>query len=424
MAVVLLAGASGFIGGRLRSALRDAGHRVIAVGRGMDGRGESRVDFTRDTRELQWRPRLTGVDVVVNAAGVFADRPRGSMRLIHAVGPKALFSAAAESGVRRVIQISALGADSRSTEYFQTKDEADRHLMALPIEWAILRPSLVFGLGARSAASLLRLATRPALMLPRAFRSSLQPLHIDDLVAAVLVLVATPHLPREPVPAVGAKVCSMLGLLDTLRRQLGYASAITLLLPDALVRACGMFLPRAQRDYLSRDALRMLRAGYTANPTALATLLGRWPRSPENFVPRGLADGVGAEATLTWVLPLLRLGIAAVWIWLGLITLGVVPAGASYAAQITSQMGFAPSMQAAANWSMGLLELMMGVAALLFPRSARMWLLQIMLTGAYVIAISILSPGSWLQAFGTAWAVPLLAAMYLLRRLSLRRWAS
>jgi len=424
MAVVLLAGASGFIGGRLRSALRDAGHRVIAVGPGMDGRGESQGDFTRDTRELQWRPRLTGVDVVVNAAGVFVDRPRGSMRLIHAVGPKALFSAAAESGVRRIIQISALGCDSRSTEYFQTKDEADRHLMTLPIEWAILRPSLVFGLGARTAASLLRLATRPLLMLPRAFRSSLQPVHIDDLVAAVLALVVTPHLPREPVPAVGGKACSMLGLLDTLRRQLGYVSAVTLLLPDALARACGMFLPRTQRDYLSRDALRMLRAGYTANPTALATLLGRWPRSPENFVPRGLAQGVGAEATLTWVLPLLRLGIAALWIWLGLITLGVVPAGAGHALAITAQNGVAPSMHAAAIWSTGFVELMMGLSIVLFPRSAVIWLLQIVVTSAFVIAVSILSPASWWQAFGPVWALPLLAAMYLLRRLLLRRWSS
>src|SRR6187431_1286078 len=160
MSVVLLTGASGFIGSRLRSALRDAGHRVIAIRRGSNGQGAFSADFTRDAREMHWRPRLAGVDVVVNAAGVFTDRPRGSMKFIHAAGPKALFSAAAQSGVRRIIQISAFGADSRSTEYFETKDEADRHLMTLPIEWAILRPSLVFGLGGRTATLLLRLATR------------------------------------------------------------------------------------------------------------------------------------------------------------------------------------------------------------------------------------------------------------------------
>ncbi|HYP79829.1 MAG TPA: SDR family oxidoreductase [Steroidobacteraceae bacterium] len=423
MSVVLLTGSSGFIGTRLRSALRDAGHRVIAMRRGSNGQGAFSADFTRDAREMHWRPRLVGVDVVVNAAGVFVDRPRGSMKLIHAATPKALFSAAAESGVRRIIQISALGADSRSTEYFETKDEADRHLMTLPIEWAILRPSLVFGLGGRSATLLLRLATLPAVILPRAFRCPVQPVHIDDLVAAVLALVAAPQLPREPVAVAGGKACSMKEFLDILRRQLGYRSAPVMVVPDAIMRLLGRLTVLGRQGYLTRDALRMLRAGHTANAASLATLLGRWPRSPENFVPRGLAVAVGSEATLGWLLPPLRWTIAALWIWSAVVSLGVFPVAESHA--VLARTGIPAAMQGPALLSAGALDLAVGLSVLLFPRQALVWSLQITLVIAYTVVISIWLPEYWLHPLGpVAKNLPLLAFMYLLRRLSLRTWNS
>jgi nucleoside-diphosphate-sugar epimerase len=421
MSVVLLTGASGFIGSRLHSALRDAGHRVIAMRRGSNGQGAFSVDFTRDIREMHWRPRLAGVDVVVNAAGVFVDRPQGSMKLIHAAGPKALFSAAAESGVRRIIQISALGADSRSTEYFESKDDADRHLMTLPIEWAILRPSVVFGLGSRTATLLLRLATLPALLLPRSFRSVVQPVHIDDLVAAVLAMVSAPHLPREPVPVVGGKSCTMKEFLDILRRQLGYHSAAVMLLPDAILRLLGRLTALGRQGYLTRDSLKMLRAAHTANPVSLATLLGRWPRSPENFVPRGLAVAVGSEATLGWLLPLLRWTIAALWIWSGVVSLGLFPMDESHA--LLARTGMPDSMQQPALWSAGALDLLIGLSVLMFPRHALVWSLQIVLVLVYTIILSIWLPEYWLHPFGpVSKNLPLLAAMYMLRRLSLRTW--
>ena len=421
MSVVLLTGASGFIGSRLRSALRDAGHRVIAIRRGSNGQGAFSADFTRDAREMHWRPRLAGVDVVVNAAGVFTDRPRGSMKFIHAAGPKALFSAAAQSGVRRIIQISAFGADSRSTEYFETKDEADRHLMTLPIEWAILRPSLVFGLGGRTATLLLRLATLPVLLLPRSFRSAVQPVHIDDLVAAVLALVSAPNLPREPVPVVGGKACTMKEFLDILRRQLGYRSASVMLVPDVIMRLLGKLTTLGRQGYLTRDALKMLRAGYTVNPVSLATLLGRWPRSPEHFVPRGLAVAVGSEATLGWLLPLMRWAIAALWIWSGVVSLGLFPMDESQA--LLARTGMTDAMQAPALLAAGTLDLLIGLSVLLFYRHAMVWSIQIALVLGYTVILSLWLPEYWLHPFGpVSKNLPLLASMYLMRRLSLRTW--
>lgn len=419
--VILLTGATGFIGSRLHRALRDAGHRVIAAGRGLRGRDTLDADFTRDTREMQWRPRLAGVDVIVNAAGVFLDRPRGTMRLIHSAGPKALFSAAAEAGVRRVIQISALGADSRATEYFETKDDADRHLMSLPIEWAVLRPSLVFGLGGRTATWLLRLATAPVLVLPRAFRSAVQPVHVDDLVAAVVALVSTAELPRAPVPAVGGRAATMQTLVGSLRRQLGYHAAPALLLPDWLMRLVGKLPPLSREGYLGKPALRMLRAGHTAEAGTLGILLRRWPRHPDAFVPRGIAPEVGAQATLDWMLPLLRLAIAALWIWSAVVSLWLYPVADSQA--LLARVGIPEMLRSATLWASALLDFAIGLSILLWPRQPLVWSAQIAVVLGYTLIISIWMPEYWLHPFGpVSKNLPLLAAMYLLRRLSMRRW--
>src|SRR5688500_18883753 len=130
--VILITGATGFIGRRLVVALRAAGHRVIAAVRHPGISPDSvAADFTRDLDSDSWVPRLIGVDVVINAVGILREHGLQTFENIHARAPKALFSACVSAGVKRVIQISALGAESGKTGYFTSKHSADEHLMTL-----------------------------------------------------------------------------------------------------------------------------------------------------------------------------------------------------------------------------------------------------------------------------------------------------
>src|SRR4051812_33365609 len=127
--LILLTGASGFIGLHLLAALRAAGHVVTAAGRRqLPGVPMVHADFTRDTDAAVWMPRLKDVDVVINAVGILRETGQQSFEFTHARTPIALFEACAQSGVQRVIQISALGADSGTTGYFRSKHAADLHL--------------------------------------------------------------------------------------------------------------------------------------------------------------------------------------------------------------------------------------------------------------------------------------------------------
>src|SRR4029453_976118 len=93
--VVMITGAAGFLGRHAAKALEAAGHRVVRARR-------PEVDYTRDVDERAWLPRLQGIDVVVNAVGVFAGASEATMDSVHARAPIALFDACAAEGVRVV----------------------------------------------------------------------------------------------------------------------------------------------------------------------------------------------------------------------------------------------------------------------------------------------------------------------------------
>src|SRR5690606_18120196 len=123
-------------------------------------------DFTRDLDATHWVSRLRDVEVVINAVGILRERPEATFDAIHTRGPQALFAACAMAGVRRVIQISALGADDGDTGYFRSKRRADQFLATLPLDWTIVQPSVVYGPGGTSARLFDMLASMPVIAVP------------------------------------------------------------------------------------------------------------------------------------------------------------------------------------------------------------------------------------------------------------------
>jgi uncharacterized protein YbjT (DUF2867 family) len=191
---ILLTGFTGFIGRRLLLALLAGGHRVICAGRReppleLDGAAVAflRKDLMQDTDASAWVSHLTGVDVAINAAGLLATKRASDLENVHTRGPIALFDACAAAGVRRVIQLSALGADAdAATLFHSSKRAADEHLRRQPIEHVIVQPSLVYGRGGMSATLFAALASAPLIPLPGDGSQRVQPVHIDDVIAGIM----------------------------------------------------------------------------------------------------------------------------------------------------------------------------------------------------------------------------------------------
>ena len=143
---ILVCGANGFVGRALCEALLQDGHRVLKGVRHPVQPDEIAIDYLADMDPAAWTDRLRGIHVVVNAAGILVERGDATFDRIHRRAPIALFDAACQAGVRGIVQLSALGAATGDTPYFQSKRAADAHLQSLPVAHCILRPALVLSL--------------------------------------------------------------------------------------------------------------------------------------------------------------------------------------------------------------------------------------------------------------------------------------
>ena len=284
---ILLCGASGFVGRHLHQSLLAAGHTVIRAVRTPTTADDIAVDFRNDFDKFTWLPRIEGFDVVINAVGVLRDSKDNAMQRLHTDTPLALFAACAELGVSRIVHISALGVDSGiPVPYFTTRLAAEAGLRTLPssVRTLCLRPSVIYGEDGESAKMFRQMAHLPVQVLPMGGVQTLQPVHIDDICAAIACWLADPEAQSELVAAVGAEATTMRNMLDSYRAQLGHSSAIHISMPKLLARIAawtGDFIPAAP---LCSDTYAMLEAGNTADSTGFVALLGRMPRAYTSFI--------------------------------------------------------------------------------------------------------------------------------------------
>jgi uncharacterized protein YbjT (DUF2867 family) len=413
--VVFLTGASGFIGRHLLLALRAGGHRVIAAShrRAPSAADVQPVDFTRDFDPALWRSRLAGVDALVNAVGIFRERGAASFDAVHVRAPRALFAAAAEAGVKRVVQISALGADeAAATPYHISKRRADDFLASMPVSSAIAQPSLIYGADGASSRVFNSLASLPCVPLPAGGAQAIQPIHIDDAVAALIALLERDAWRVGRVALVGPEPVTVRDYLLTLRSAMGVPDACTLSVPRSLVGAMARVGDRLPAAWIDRAALAMLERGNVADPGATRQLLGRAPRPVAAFIAPAERRLIAADARLAWLLPLLRWTVAAMWIVTGLVSLAVYPAADSYA--LLARAGISGNAAPVALVGASLLDIVLGIAALAVRRRI-VWWAQIALIVLYTAVITWRLPEYWAHPYGPVLKnLPILAALLLL----------
>src|SRR5262245_27327378 len=149
---VFLTGATGFIGGHILRALSDRGHQVTCLARPGACGTLSELAFPvatvvrgEFTQPAGWLDELKGHDAVVKAVVIIREESGRSFADVHSTAPIAMFDAAAAAGMKKIVQISALGADAGAqSRYHLSKRAADRHLEKLGVPHVIFRPSFVY----------------------------------------------------------------------------------------------------------------------------------------------------------------------------------------------------------------------------------------------------------------------------------------
>ena len=330
---IFVTGASGFIGRHLVARLCAEGHEVVGAARDLETARRLipdiewiHADLNRDVAPEAWAPRLGGVEVVINCAGILQSSAGNDVRAVHEKAPIALFGAAEAAGVRRVIQVSALGAGA-GTEYAASKDAADRWLARSGLEWVVIRPSLVVGRDAYGGTAFFRaLAALPwVLPIPGRGEQKFQPIAMEDVAEAVVRLLAADAPAGRILDLTGPREMTLEEILLALRRWLGLPPPVVLRVPMAPIRLAARFGDAMRwfggRGALSTTSIRQLEFGNTAPPEPFVEALGMRPLALETALarqPAGVADRW--HARLYFLRPALRVSLGLFWLWTGIAT--------------------------------------------------------------------------------------------------------
>lgn len=326
---VLVCGSTGCIGSAIVSALRSRGHLVIEAARGHgDGAAKLHLDFMQRCPPARWSERLRSyrLDAIVNAVGILMPARGQCFERIHAEGPIELFRGASLAGVPRIVQVSALGvghdAEALERPYLATKLRADDALATLPLEWAVLRPSLVHGPGSQSAALFATRASLPVIALPGRGTQRVQPIHVYEVAEAVVRLLESGTGWRGVHELAGPTAMSYREMLATFRAASTSTPALWLPLPLAAMALAAWAAEALPQRVYCRDTLRLLERGSVAADNAAPRLLGRAPTS----LARGLAiaparAGFELHAALSpGLAAALRATLAFMWIYTSLVS--------------------------------------------------------------------------------------------------------
>lgn len=153
--LITVFGGSGFIGrhlvrrlaqqqDRVRVAVRQPASALFLKPMGDVGQITPVQANLRDDRSVA--AAVQGADAVVNLVGILYSRGKQSFAAVHHEGALRVANAARTAGVKRLVQMSALGADPKSpAEYARTKAMGEQAVAAAFPGATIVRPSVVFG---------------------------------------------------------------------------------------------------------------------------------------------------------------------------------------------------------------------------------------------------------------------------------------
>lgn len=153
--LVTIYGGSGFIGRyiarrmakagwRVRVAVRNPNEAIFVRPYGVVGQVEPVLCNIRDDASV--RAAMQGAEAVVNCVGILVEKGRNRFDPVQAEGAARVARLAAEEGVARMVQISAIGADADApSDYAASKGEGEMAVQKYMPDAVILRPSIVFG---------------------------------------------------------------------------------------------------------------------------------------------------------------------------------------------------------------------------------------------------------------------------------------
>jgi NADH dehydrogenase len=288
---VCVIGGSGFVGGHVVHMLSAQRYQVRVPTRDRERAKPLILLPTVDVVDanvhdtVSLKQLLLGMDVVINLVGVLHDgRGERGFDKAHVELTRKIIAACADTGVRRYVHMSALGAGvDGPSRYQRTKGAAEALVRASNLDWTIFRPSVVFGYNDRFLnmfAQLLKML--PVMFLARP-QARFQPVHVEDVAAAMVAAIDSRATYGKSYDLCGPRIYTLrelvacVGVITGHRRPIiGLGDALSYMQALALELLPGKLMTRDNYHSMAVDNISSAPFPFGMQPAALEAVAPAW----------------------------------------------------------------------------------------------------------------------------------------------------
>lgn len=315
---VLLTGATGYVGGRLLTALeaRDVGVRCLAR------RPEHlRTKVGADTEVVQGdvldeaslRAAMDGIETAyylvhsMGSSGSFEERDRAAA--------ETFARAARAAGVRRIVYLGGLGRGNGLSTHLASRQEVGRILRESGVPTIEFRASVIIGSGSLSFELVRALVDRlPVMVMPRWVSTPAQPIAIEDVIAYLVAALDLDLQESRVFEIGGSERSSYRGLMREYARQRGLRRLmvpVPVLTPGLSSLWLGLVTPIFAR--VGRKLIDSLPYETLVRDDSAREVFGVQPRGMREAIARAMANEDREIAQTRWTDALSSVGDEPHW---------------------------------------------------------------------------------------------------------------
>jgi uncharacterized protein YbjT (DUF2867 family) len=272
--MIVITGATGFVGEEVVKQVRAAGHPVRAI--------------VRDPRRASWLAERYGAELfhgnvlyapsiegamqnakcVIHLVGIIREWKENTFERVHVEATKNVINEAKKAGVKRFLHMSALGTrENARSRYQQTKWAGEDCVRKSGLAWTIFRPSFIYGPKDKAINTLAKLVRRlPFVPVLGGGNTKIQPISVANVARAFVGAIRNDESISQVYDLCGPEAFTWNELYDKLQRILGTRKPKWHLpLPIARVQAT-LFERMLPNPPFTRDQLLMMQEDNVGDP--------------------------------------------------------------------------------------------------------------------------------------------------------------